>query len=450
MRVVIYGVEKVGIKIAETLYEEGHDVTIIDNDEKKIGLIQENLDLLGIAGNIGNVAIAEKSVMKGVDIFIAVTDSDEENITASIIAKKQNIRKTIARIRNPSYLNKDVLNTLEIGINHVINPEKEVANEIVKLIGIPWASEVDTFMNEKVFLIEIKVNDDNIDYLNKKLVEVSKTNNIIVVEFIVVESGDNIKKLRLFGQGKKVKIGEHIFILQKSTDIGKINKIFEDAYKKINNVMITGGGVTGSELLSLLEKTGMKIKLIEKNRKICTALSKKFRKNLIICGDATELALLLSENIEKIDCFIAITGDDEENVMMSLLAKQHGAKKAITKISKDYEEEIVAEVGLDAAVNLNKVTANKILQFVRKEELLATSILDEELAIMEFVISANSKITKKPVKEAQFIKGAIIGAILHNGEVLFPKTNFKIEPHDMVLVFVYKKVASSVEKYFKG
>lgn len=445
MRVVIYGVEKVGLKIAETLYEEGHDVTIIDNDEKKIGLIQENLDVLGIAGNIGNVATAEKSVIKGVDIFIAVTDSDEENITACIIAKKQNIRKTIARIRNPSYLNKDVLNTSEIGINHVINPEKEVANEIVKLIGIPWASEVDTFVNEKVFLIEIKVNDDNISYLNKKLVEVSKTNNIIVVE-----SGDNIKELRLFEQGKKVKIGEHIFILQKSTDIDKINKIFEDAYKKINNVMVTGGGVTGSELLSLLEKTGMKIKLIEKNRKICSALSKKFRKNLIICGDATDLALLLSENIEKIDCFIAITGDDEENVMMSLLAKQHGAKKVITKISKDYEEEIVAEVGLDASVNLNKVTANKILQFVRKGELLATSILDGELVIMEFIVSANSKITKKNVKEAQFIKGAIIGAILHNGEVLFPKTNFKIEPHDMVLVFVYKKVTSSVEKYFKG
>ena len=119
-------------------------------------------------------------------------------------------------------------------------------------------------------------------------------------------------------------------------------------------------------------------------------------------------------------------------------------------ISKDYEEDIVAEVGLDAAVNLNKVTANKILQFVKKEELLATSILDEELAIMEFIVSANSKITKKPVKEAQFIKGAIIGAILHNGEVFFPKTNFKIEPQDMVLVFVYKKVASSVEKHFKG
>lgn len=445
MRVVIYGVGKVGIKIAETLYEEGHDVTIIDNDEKKIGQIQRNLDILGIAGHIGNVAIAEKSVMKGVDIFIAVTDSDEENITACIIAKKQNIRKTIARIRNPSYLNKDILNTSEIGINHVINPEKEVANEIVKLIGIPWASEVGTFINEKVFLIEIKVNDDNVGYLNKKLMEVSKTNNIIVVE-----SGDDIKKLRLFEQGKKVKIGEHIFILQKSTDISKTNKIFEDAYKKINNVMITGGGVTGSELLSLLEKTGMKIKLIEKNRKICTALSKKFRKNLIIFGDATDLALLLSENIEKIDCFIAITGDDEENVMMSLLAKQHGAKKAITKISKDYEEEIVAEVGLDAAVNLNKVTSNKILQFVRKEELLATSILDEELAIMEFIVSNNSKITKKPIKEAQFIKGAIIGAILRNGEVFFPRNNFKIEPDDMVLVFIYKKVTSSVEKCFKG
>ena len=135
--------------------------------------------------------------------------------------------------------------------------------------------------------------------------------------------------------------------------------------------------------------------------------------------------------------------------MISLLAKQHGAKKVITKISKDYEDDIISGIGLDATVNLNKITSNKILHFVRREELLALSILDEELAIMEFIVSPNSAIARKSVKEAQFIKGAIIGAVIHNDEIFFPRNNFTIEPHDMVLVFVCKKVASSVEKYFK-
>ncbi|MFH0867728.1 MAG: Trk system potassium transporter TrkA [Candidatus Woesearchaeota archaeon] len=445
MQVVIYGIGAVGTKIAETLYEEGHDVTVIDPYEKKIAQIQKSLDVLGITGHIGDAEVIENLKTKGANIFIATTDSDEENIIASIIAKKQNIKKTIARIRNPAYLNKMLLDTSEIGIDHVINPEREVAKEIQKIISIPWASEVDSFMNGRIFLIEVKANYENIGYLNKKLAKVSKTNNIIVVE-----SEEYFKKLKAFEHRKKVKIGDHIFILQKGKGVDKINKIFGDVYKKINNIMITGGGVTGSELLRLIENSGIKIKLIEKNKKKCAELSKRFRNSLILYGDATDLDLLRSEKIEKIDCFIAITGDDEENVMISLLAKQHGAKKVITKISKDYEEDIISEIGLDAAVNLSKITANKILQFVRREELLALSILDKELAIMEFIASPNSKIVKKPVKEAQFIKGAIIGAVIRNEETFFPRNNFKIEPNDKVLVFVRKKAASSVERYFKG
>lgn len=444
MRIIIYGIGKVGTKIAETLYEEGHDITIIDNDITKIEQIKKNFDVLAIAGHIGDAKVVEAFNLKDENIFIAVTDSDEENIIASIIAKNQKIRKTIARIRNPNYLNKVLIDTLKIGIDHVINPEKEVANEIVRLIRTPWASEIDSFMDDKVFVVEIKVNSENVEYLNKKLVKVSETNNIVVVE-----STNGIKNIRLFEDGQNVKEGNHIFVLERIEDFGRVNEIFEDEYNKIYNVMITGGGVTGLELLSLLDKTGIKIKLIEKDMQKCSGLSKKFENHLILCGDATDLKLLLSENIEKVDCFIAITGDDEENVMMSLLAKQHGVKKVITKISKDYEEDIVSKIGLDAVVNLNRLTVNKILHFIRREELLTISILDEDLAIMEFSVPQNSKITKKSIKEAEFIEKAIIGAISHNGEISFPRKNFKIEAGDKVLVFTHRKVSSIVEKYFK-
>jgi trk system potassium uptake protein TrkA len=445
MRIVIYGIGRVGTKIAETLSEEKHDVTVIGNNDKKIEEIQKSLDVLCISGHIGDAEVVESSRIKDADIFIAVTDSDEKNIIASIIAKNQNIRKTIAGIRNPSYFNKVLLDTLKTGIDHVINPEKEVANEILRLIRTPWASEVDSFIGNKVLLVEVKVNPENVCYLNKKLKEVSRTGNNV----IIVESGGSIKKLRLFGQRQKVQSGEHVFVLEKIGDVDKINKIFQGEYKRIQNVMIAGGGATGSELLSLLKDTDIQTKLIEKNKKTCTDLSKKFRNSLILHGDSTDLKLLLSENIEKADCFIAITGDDEENVMASLLAKQHGVKKAITKISKDYEEEIVAGIGLDAVINLNRVTINRILQFIRKEELLAFSILDENLVIIEFNACANSKIVKKTVKKAQFFRGAIIGAIYHNGEIFFPRENFRVEVDDKVLVFVNKKVVHIVDKYFK-
>src|SRR3989338_2260783 len=445
MRVVIYCIGKVGTKITETLYEEGHEITAISNDEKAILNMQKNLDVLAFLGHIGNADVVEDSKIRGADIFIAVTESDEENIIACAIAKNLGVRKTIARIRNPSYLNNVLLNTSEIGISHVINPEKEVANEIVRLIKTPWASEVDLFMDNKIFMCEIKAYNENAPYLNKKMAELSKTNTILIYE-----NGAKSGSIEVFDPNKEIKPRHHIFILEKDSNISKLNSIFEDKYEKIKNVMVTGGGVTGSELLNLLKESGVQIKLIEKDMNICTGLSKKFENHLIICGDATDLKLLLSENIEKVDCFAAVTGDDEENIMTSLLAKQHGVKKTITKVSKGYEEDVMSVIGLDAVVNLTRTTSNKILKFVRKKELLALSIWDNDLAIMELVASASSRISKKALKDSQFITGAIIGAICRNNSIIFPKKDFKIEANDKVLVFTHKNMVSAVEKYFRG
>jgi len=445
MRVVIYGIGKVGTKIAEALYEEGHEITVISNDEKAIAQIQKNLDVLAFLGHIGNADVIKDSKIEGADIFTAVTESDEENIIACAIAKNQIIRKTIARIRNPSYLNNVLLNTSEIGISHVINPEKEVANEIVRLIRTPWASEVDSFIDNKIFLCEIRVHNENAPYLNKKMLDLSKTNTIIISE-----NGAEFRGIKIFDPSTEIKPGHHIFILEKESNINKLDSMFEEKYGKIKDVMVTGGGVTGSELLALLKGSGIRIKLIEKDMNICTSLSKKFHNDIIICGDATDLKLLLSENIEKVDCFAAVTGDDEENIMTSLLAKQHGVKKTITKVSKGYEEDIMSVIGLDAVVNLTRTTSNKILKFVRKEELLALSIWDNDLAIMELVASASSKISKKPLKDSQFMKGAVIGAIYRSNTIIFPKKDFKIEANDKVLVFTHKSMVSQVEKYFRG
>lgn len=443
MKVVIYGAGTVGTKIAETLYKEKHDITIIDNDEKKIEKIQKSLDVLCVIGNIGDEDVLEKANINGANIFIAVSDSDEENIIACLIAKRQKTEKTIARVRNPAYISKEILDAHKIGIDHFINPEREVAKEIMRIIRNPWASEVDPFLEEQVLLIEVKVNKDNLQYLNKKLKLLCKNNLVIIIE-----SMNGKKKLRFFEESKKIELGNHIFVLEKKSDVIQINKIFEDEYRKIQNVIIMGGGTTGEELLKQLDGTKLKIKLIEKSKKRCDLLTKITNKSLILCEDGTDLNFLVSENIGKTDCFVAITGDDEDNIMISLLAKQKGVEKTIAKISKDYEDDIVAKVGLDATVNINKLTVNKILRFVRRKELVAISILDEEVEIMEFSVSANSKIVKKPLKKAQFVEGAIIGAIYHKDQIFFPRNHFKVEENDKVLIFVHKKVTSVVEGYF--
>ena len=445
MRTIIYGLGKIGTRIAETLSSENHDVIIIGSDKKRMAEIQQNLDVLCIERKIGDADMIKKSNMKNADIFIAVSESDEENIVACLIAKRQNVGKIIARISNISYLDNEIINIFDTGIDHVIHPEIEVAKEIVRLIRSPWASEVESFLNEQVFLIEIKVNEDNLDYLNEKLKLLHDTGLTIIIE-----PAEDKEYIRPFDKRQKLKLNDNLFLLEKKSDSLQINHIFKDAYAKIQNIIIVGGGSTGEELLEMLQGEKLNIKLIEKSKKRCRELSEKAKKAIILWGDGTNLNLLVSENIEKTDCFIAITSDDENNIMASLFAKQKGVKKSITRVSKAYEEEIIDKVGLDTTVNINKVTVNEILKFVRRKELIAISIINEDIEIMEFSVKYGSKITKKPLKDVQFTKGAIIGAVYHNEEVFSPKKNFKIEPGDNVLVFVHKNRVSKVERYFKS
>ncbi|MCG2718832.1 MAG: Trk system potassium transporter TrkA [Nanoarchaeota archaeon] len=444
MRIVIYGIGKVGIRLAQTLSQEKHAIIIIDQDKKKIEDIQKTMDVLCVNRHIGDEDVVDEAKLKGADIFISVSESDEENVVACMIAKKQGVQKTIARIRNPSYLNKDILDTEQHGIDYIIHPEREVAKEIVRLIMNPWASDSYSFLNNKVLLVEVNVNIDNIGFLNDKLKILAKNDLQLILHL-----QEDKEHIEFFNARKKVKRGDRIFVLEKRSDSMEINKIFSDVYDKIQDVIILGGGVTGEEILERLEGTKLNIKIIEKDRKRCQELNEK-TKQLILCADGTDLNMLLSENLEKADCFIAITADDENNVMTSLFAKQKGVKKVISRVTKAYEEEIVGKVGLDSTVNLNKVTVNKILTFVRQKELIAISILDDDVEVMEFIVNEDSKIFKKQPLENPFIKGAIIGAVYHNDDITFPKKNIKLKDEDRVLVFVHKKAKSSISKYFKS
>ncbi len=445
MRIVIYGIGTTGTKLAQTLYNEGQDITIIDSNKKKVEAVRGKLDAICILGQIGEDSVVKDSKIKDADVFIAVTDSDEENIVSCIIAKKQGAKKTIARLRNLSYLDPEMLSAEDIGIDHIINPEKEVAKEIFRLISTPWAMEVDAFIKGRLSLIEIKVNPSNIDYLKEKLKKVSEKSLTLILD-----SEEKRKKVRFFKEGESFNINDKIYLLEETKELEKVNMIFSDSYPKINNVIIMGGGQTAVELLTLLENTDVKVKLIESSRKTCNKLSARFKKSLILCGDATDLDLLTSENIDKADCFVAVTGDDENNIMISLFAEQKGVKKSITKVTKQYGEEILTGIGLYAAVNIYKVTVNKILSFVSRRELIAVSLLHNDVELLEFSAGPGSRITRKTFKSRQFVGGAIIGAIYHQGKIIFPRSPFQIEPGSRVILFADKDTVPKVEKYFRS
>lgn len=442
MGVVIYGAGTLGLKLAQTLYFEGRDITVVDSIKSKIDTFQSKLDVLCIVGHIGDEDTIKHAKLRSADVFIAVTDSDEENIAACIIAKNQSVRKTIARLRNRTYFNPSFFNPKMVGIDHIINPEKEVALEISKLITIPWASEVDSIIRDMLSLFKMTVNGLDPKYLLSKLKILSKTSRIIIIN---VEQ----KSLRLFKKGDKLIEHDDIYILYRSKDLQIINKLFKDIYPPIKDVLIIGGGQTGSELLELLKGTRINRKLIEISRKRCSELNHKYKKSIILLGDGTNLDLLLQENISKTDCFVAATGDDETNIVLSLFAKQKGVKKVITKILKSYGDELLEEIGLQIPLEINNITANKILSYVSMKQLIEIISLHGNYEMLEFVVTEKAKINGKVLKDSNLCKGAIIGAIYRDFELLKSVKSEKIRVHDRIIVFSDRKKSFVVDSYFK-
>jgi len=443
MKVIIYGVGKTGTELVNTFHEYCHDVVVIDNNKAGIESIQRRMDALCILGTIGDDSVIKSAKISGSDVFIAVTDSDEQNIVACIIAKRYNVKKTIARLRNPAYLNKEILNPNELGIDHVINPESEVANEIFRLIRVPWAFRVDAFLKDALSVLELGVTPENKDSINQKLRLLSKTNPVIVMS-----KKSSTGTFKLFAGNETASPDDRIWLLEKTSSIHRINSFFEEEVSRISSIIVVGGGQTATELLALLEKTPIRVKLIESSKETCNALSQRFSNNMILCGDATDLELLTQEKVEKSDCIVAVTGDDENNIMISLFAKDRGIRKAITKVSKAYGTEILGRLGLHAIVNAYRVTVNKILHFSNLKETVSISSMADNVLIVEFVVPDGARITKRPVKP-DFIKGAIIAAVHTRGKVVFPKRPVLIDANSRVVMFINSKYVKDAEAYFR-
>ncbi|MFT4305138.1 MAG: NAD-binding protein, partial [Candidatus Woesearchaeota archaeon] len=353
MKVVIYGAGKTGLKLAKSLYDEGADIVVIDKDSKKLSIFIERLDVLCVEGHIGEDSTVKKADIKNAKVFVAVEDIDEENIIACMIAKRLGVKKTLARLRNPTYFDSNLFDYGAAGIDHIVNPEKEVAFEIFKIISTPLATDVDSVVREKLSLLEMRVSDFEKDYLINKLHILDETHNIIVINPIK-------NKLLFYDKNTHLSDEDFIYILHTTNDINSVNNLFYDRYPKIKNVMIIGGGQTASELLKLLEKTRVNVKIFEISEKRCSILNNKHKKAMVLCGDATDLDTLLQEELEKIDCFISLMGDDENNMVLSIFAKHKGIRKVITKISKPYGTDLLDNIAITVPVDINRVTVNKI------------------------------------------------------------------------------------------
>jgi trk system potassium uptake protein TrkA len=445
VKIIIIGAGKVGSQIAQTLSAENHDVTIIDKKEDIRQDLDNNLDIMTIVGNGANVRILEEAGIRGADMLIAVTRSDEVNMIACMTAKQFNVAKKIARIRNTDYMYSNSLSKEKLGIDFVINPEKATAKEIVKLLRTPTnVSEAQDFAGGRISLFGLKI-EENCNLTNKEIKDINFGSNTLLVAIfrenkLIIPSGND-----------KVFIGDKVYILIKKENYVDLELICNKKTCAMQNVLILGGSKIGIQTASILNKIGVKTKLIEMNKAKCEKIAESLPQTLVINGDGTSIELLKEEGIETIDGFVAVTGYDEENLLVSLLAKHLGTKKVVAKISRTNYIPILERIGINAVVNPRLTTASAILRFLRRGEIISLTLLKEgEAEVTELIAQNNCKVINKPLKSIAFPNNTIIGAIIRNGEANIPHGEDYIFEGDKLIIFTKTAEVKKVEQLFNG
>ena len=443
MKIIIVGAGEVGYHIAQKLSEENQEVFLIDKDPEKIRRITENLDVQAILGSGTSPERLRTSGIKEAEMLVAATDSDEVNLFACLLARSLNpyILK-VARVRSPEYLEeKELFGQGFLGVDRIINPVSAMVEQIRSLMMVPGASDVVDFEEGRVKLIGVTVKPDS-PFVDRQLRSFRGVEGKVLVGAIV--RGEQV----LIPRGEDtIRANDLVYLVVKGGDIPYEFGFFREGEKEGGRVIIVGGGVTGTALAGALEQTKMNVKVIEKDSQKCTALSEKLKKAIVLYGDGTDKELLQEENIRNVDFMVAVTGDEENNVLISLLAKGLGAKKTITRINKLSYIPLVSAIGIDTVVSTRLSAVRAILQYIRRGRIISVAPLKGEHAeAIEAEALETSDIVNVPLSQVKFPKGALVGAIVRGEEIIIPRGDSIIKPKDRLIILALQKVVPKLEK----
>lgn len=444
MRIIIVGAGEVGYNIALILSKENHEVIVIEEDSWARHRCEEHLDVLTIEGNGASQHVLEQAGVREADMLIAVTDSDEVNMIACFVAKQIGSVKTIARIRNPDYLeNASVISRDVLGIDYVINPESAAAVEIAKLLHTPGAIAVAHFALGKVQMVEFKV-EETLSITDIPLKDLNLRDKCLVAAIL------RNNKMIIPGGNDVIREGDRVFVIGKSEKMKKVEKLFGQFKRDgIRRVAFLGGGRITCHLAKILSRDGIHVTVIENNKDRCKEIAEDMPNILVVHGDGTDLDLLKEERISEVDAFASLTTDDKINLLVSLLVKHLGVGRVITKVSRGDIGPLVEKIGLDVAISPRLLTANTILQYIRGGNVISIALLEDGMAeIVEVVAGENLQVAGKPLREINFPKGAIIGAIVHGNEVVVPTGHDAIQAGDRVIIFTLPSAVAQIERYF--
>lgn len=444
MKVLIVGAGKLGYKLAEHMVLEDIDVTLMDTNSKVLERINEHMDVLTIVANGIDIRVLKEINIDTYDLLVASTNNDETNTVICSLSKKLGCKQTIARIRNPEYMEQLDFIKVEMGIDHIINPDLATAQAIEKYLLKSYVFYSGDFASGKVQMVDFNIGHHE-EFVGKEIMELYGFDTLLITA--ISRDGELI-----IPHGKtKLLDNDTIHIMGKSEDIKDLNSKlgFGMVHKGIQNVMIMGGSNIGYYLAKLLDRSKIPVKIIERDKKRAQELSDVLDNALIIHGDATDINLLEEESLGTMDAFIGATGFDEQNLLMALMAKQLGVSKSIAKISRQNYIKVIDRLGIDAALNPIYITASNILKFIRGGKVVSVSLLlggDGE--VTEIIVGKDSSFINIPLMKLNLPKGVIIGAIVRDGSVIIPKGSTEIKGDDRIVVFCLTEDLPTLKMFF--
>lgn len=429
MKVIIAGAGEVGVQLAGFLSAEKIDVVVVDKDKDKLARLSEAMNVVLVKGEGGSPSALKDAGAEEADVLLAVTDSDEANMMASLIAKIMfQIPRSIARLRNPEYFSNDLL-LQSLGIKPAINPEIEVAKAVIRLIEAPFASDVEDFENGKVRVIGFKI--PTASSLAGKTV---KELNMIKPRVLVgaIQRGD---KVLIPADDDILTKTDSLYLLAKRDDLASLYAGIGGIAAPARKIMISGGGSIGFYAAQALEQN-CSLKIIEKDIERHRFLLKVLKKSSVLHGDGSDRKVLEKENIGDMDVFAAISNSDEVNIQTSVLAKSLGAKKVIAIVNRTDHVSRANDLGIDAVLSPRAIAAETILKYVRSGNILSlTTVAGGKIGVMEVAAKNRSILIGKTLKEAESPQKILIGAIIRNNKIIIPSGEDKIFNDDKLIIF---------------
>jgi trk system potassium uptake protein TrkA len=447
MKVVVVGAGEVGFQIADRLSKEGHDVTVIERKTEREAELRRKLNALVVCANGASAGVLEQVGAKDADLFIAVTDQDEVNLIACMLAGELKVPVMIARTKNLEYTQSEWQSNAEkMGINLLINPESVVAEDIRNIVQYTAATHAAEFADGRVMFLGYPILEGGeLDGIS--LTELGDLRGMYRIVVTAIVRGDET----LVPRGEdRIVAGDTVYFVCKKNELAAIRDyLFGFEKRRTRSIFVLGAGQVGTEVARRLAAQKFKVKVIDRNQEHCERLAQSLDDVMVLCAEGTDVDTLRNEGIEEGDVFIAVTQDSQTNILCSLLAKRCGVKRVIALVNEPQFVSLAPSLGVDVCISPRLATASAILKFVRRGEVLSLDMVEAcEAEVMELILPKEGRVLGKKLAKIGFPRGSIIGAIVRGEDILVPTGEDALLAGDRVIVFALPEAVAKVEKFF--